>query len=260
MIHKEMHAIEWLEFEKLNLFNRLRHGVFLRNGGISSAPFSSFNLGDRVGDLAENIEQHVHDVTTILNIPLLTWVKQSHGNQIVCVENAKHARALKVLEADAMITSCVSIGLVIHHADCQAAIIYDPIQHIIANVHCGWRGNVQNIYADVIRKMQQEYACLPRNLIVGISPSLGPAHAEFVNYRTELPRDFWIYQVGSCHFDLWEISKAQLITSGILPQNIEIAKRCTYANPQHYFSYRRDKITGRHGTVVGLIAANDRLI
>ena len=51
-------------------------------------------------------------------------------------------------------------GLVIQHADCQAAIFFDPVRKAIANVHCGWRGSVCNIYAKTVEKIT-----LPRDII-----------------------------------------------------------------------------------------------
>jgi copper oxidase (laccase) domain-containing protein len=54
------------------------------------------------------------------------------------------------------------------------------------------------------------------------------------------------------YFDFWAISRAQLCGAGVLPENITVAEVCTYCN-QDYFSYRRNKETGRFGSVIGLI-------
>jgi YfiH family protein len=140
----------------------------------------------------------------------------------------------------------------ISHADCQAAIFYDPIQKAIANVHSGWRGNIQNIYASTILKMQQMYGSKPQNLLVCISPSLGPQSAEFTNFQNELPEAFWKFRTPPHHFDFWQISQYQLEESGVLPSHIQIAEIDTLSNPQDYFSYRHSKICGRNATVCAL--------
>ena len=140
----------------------------------------------------------------------------------------------------------------IKHADCQAAIFYDPVHHAVSCVHAGWRGNVQNIYAHAIAFMAGKFHSQPADILVCISPSLGPHFSEFKNYKTEFPESFWPFQIRPNYFNLWEISRTQLQECGILPHHIEIASICTYANEQDFFSYRRDKVTGRNATVVAL--------
>ena len=171
---------------------------------------------------------------------------QCHGKDIVEVSHC----TLQPLKGDALTTSDRGIALMIAHGDCQVAIIYDPIHHAVTNVHSGWRGSVQNIYAEAILHMKTAYGSKPEDLLVGISPSLGPTAAQFIHYRTELPESFWEYQIKPDYFDFWAISKAQLTQAGVLPHHIEIAGICTYSNPQDYFSYRFNRTTGRNGTVV----------
>ena len=141
----------------------------------------------------------------------------------------------------------------IKHADCQAAIFYDPVHKALANVHCGWRGNVKNIYRVAVQKMKFTFGTNPKDLLVGISPSLGPDHSEFIHYQTEWPEEFWRFQVRPNYLDLWAIARDQLEQCGLLPHHIEVAGICTFANPQDFFSHRRDKITGRHATVAMLL-------
>lgn len=138
------------------------------------------------------------------------------------------------------------------HADCQAALLYDPVQKAIGNVHCGWRGSILNIYEEVVMQMNALYGSQPRDILVCISPSLGPMAAEFIHFKKELPESFWKYQVKPTYFDFWEISKRQLLEVGILEKNIEIAGMCTYTNQKDFFSYRRNKLTGHHGTCIAL--------
>ncbi len=115
----------------------------------------------------------------------------------------------------------------IRHADCQATIFYDPEHNAIANVHCGWRGNVQNIYRATAFEMRKTFSSKPENILVGISPSLGPEKSEFINYRKEFPESFLPYEIKPTYFDLWAISRMQLEASGILPHHIEVASICT---------------------------------
>ncbi|MFI5344380.1 MAG: polyphenol oxidase family protein, partial [Chlamydiales bacterium] len=156
-------------------------------------------------------------------------------------------------DCDGLICKTAGISLMMTHADCQIALIYDPIQHIVSNIHCGWRGSVLNIYAEGINMLKTRFGSNPADLLVCISPSLGPDEAEFINYRHELPEEFWPFQVRPTYFDFWSISEYQLQAAGILPHHIEMARLSTYSNSHDFFSYRRDKITGRHATCITLL-------
>ena len=254
MKRKKKGKIEWLEFGLFSEIPELVHGVFLRHGGVSEGPFASLNTGSRTGDDdPENISANRELIRQVLQLPALISGKQEHDVNIVTVPSID---PLLDSSCDGLMTQKENLGLMIKHADCQAAIFYDPINKAIANAHAGWRGNVKNIYAKIIETMQRQFGSRPQDLLVGISPSLGPQCSEFKNYRSELPEHFWDYQIKPTYFDLWAISRMQLEQKGVLPHHIEIASICTYSNPNDFFSYRRDKIHGNHATVVGLIKAS----
>ena len=102
---------------------------------------------------------------------------------------------------------------------------------------------------------QLPLAPLPHEGGEGISPashSLGPDHAEYKNYKQEIPQDLWSFQTKPNYFDFWEISKKQLNGCGISEKNIEISCLCTVCNKNDYFSYRADKKTGRNVTIAAL--------
>lgn len=249
MLRKMTDEIHWLEFEQLQEFSQLTHAIFLRHGGHSLSPYHSLNLGSFVNDDPNHVALNLKKIKNIFNLPKFICPKQCHGKKIIEIDPIHDGMTI---ECDALATKHLGIGLMITHADCQAAIFYDPINHAIANVHAGWRGSVQNIYAETIQFMQSKYGSQPKELLVCISPSLGPNDAEFINYRTELPEMFWEFQIKPNYFNFWEISKYQLQACGILPSHIEIAAISTYANPHDFFSYRYNQNTGRHGCMIAL--------
>ena len=249
MINKEENEIQWLEFELLADQPRLKHGVFLRHGGVSQGKYASLNLSSSVGDDPAAVKENQRRATVILNSSPLVYTKQVHGSHVIEVTESQ----MQLEPADGMITKKRDLPLTIHHADCQAAIFYDPVEHVLAVVHSGWRGSVQNIYKQTIDSMKNKYGSKAENLLVGISPSLGPNHAEFINYKQEFPEKFWEFQVKPLYFDFWAISEMQLKAEGVLTDHIQIAGICTFANQQDCYSYRRDKIKGGHGTVAVLL-------
>lgn len=245
MIWKEKNGVEWLEYEILQ-DTKLKHAVFLKKGGVSVGCYESLNVGDAVGDLESAVAANKNKIKECMGVEGLVFANQVHGNAVTIVSGPLTPHVV-----DGLATNRKNIGLAIRHADCQATIFYDPIHHVVANVHAGWRGNVDNIYQKAVDLMKKEFHTKPADLLVCISPSLGPNHAEFIHYQKEFPESFWSYEHRTNHFDLWEIAKDQLLSLGILPNHIEIARMCTFANNQ-FFSYRRDRITGRHATVVSL--------
>jgi len=139
----------------------------------------------------------------------------------------------------------------VQQADCQAVMLFDPVRKVVANAHSGWRGSVANIIAKTIDLMKRDFNTLPADLYAVISPSLGPCCAEFINYRRELPGHFHAYQVRPNYFDFWAISTDQLKESGVPAENIANSRICTVCDDR-FFSYRRNRMTGRFASVIGL--------
>jgi YfiH family protein len=251
MIRQEINGIHFLEFELFEQFPKLECKIILRHGGFSSGNFGSLNLSYLNNDDSENVFKNEQRLLSFLGLKNICRGILSHGKTIISADVSNKIE--NHASYDGIVTNKLNLGLLITHADCQSACFYDSVNHAVANVHCGWRGNIQNIYAETIEFMKALYGTKPENLFVGISPSLGPHYAQFVNYEIELPKSFWDFQINPQYFDFWEISKWQLKLKGILPEHIQVASICTYSNPLDFFSYRRDNITGRNATVCSLL-------
>lgn len=249
MVEFAKENVEWLEFDLLEEYPHILHGVFLRHGGTSRENFGTLNVGEGTSDHPDCVKVNREQVRKALGVQQIIYPHQTHGTNVQRI-TAKNMD--KIPQADALFTTEKGIGLGVTHADCQAAIFYDPVHEAVGVVHAGWRGSAQNIYGRMVDTMRRDIGTQPQNLMVCISPSLGPDHAEFKNYKQELPQDFWTFQVKPLHFDFWAISRKQLVAAGVPDKNIEVTSVCTYCNPKDYFSYRREKETGRHATVVAL--------
>ena len=245
MLRKKRGSLEWLEFDLFQEFPDIKHAVFLRHGGVSEGPYSSLNVGGGTEDDADKIKLNRSKIKKHLGCEKLISGKQVHGTQIKLAPLDPEDE-----ECDGLITQKKETGLMIKHADCQAVIFYDPIEKAVGCIHAGWRGNVQNIYREAIAKMNHLFGCKPQNLFVGISPSLGPCCSQFIHFAKEIPQKFWFFQVKPLYFDLWEMARTQLLEAGILPHHLEVAPICTCCNPADFYSYRRDKPTGRNATVI----------
>jgi len=151
-----------------------------------------------------------------------------------------------------VITDLSGVGILIKQADCQSVILYDPERGVVANVHCGWRGNVQNILGEVVARLVGDFSCIPSRILAAIGPSLGPCCGEFVDHKKIFPRAFEQFMVREHFFDMWAVSCWQLLDAGLLEENIELASICTRCRTDLFFSYRGEGVTGRFCTVAML--------
>ena len=177
MLRKKTESLEYLQFELLEEFDEVKHAIFLKR--------------------KENAPLDKEQIKQTLNCRALISGKQTHGINTVSLPCSEEAL---LQNCDGLMTKEKQLGLTILHADCQAAFFYDPLKHVIAASHTGWRGNVQNMYREMVVQLGARYRCLPQDLLVCISPSLGPCCAEFVHYEKEFPSSFFSFQEKENHY------------------------------------------------------------
>jgi YfiH family protein len=249
----DINGVRLYRFPGLGAFPGLIHGVFTRQGGVSSGPYRSLNMSYAVGDLQARVEENRRRVRETLGLREIVNATQVHGVDEVVVSLGQATPPGEVPEADILMTAQPGIGLVIKQADCQAVMFYDPEHRVVANVHCGWRGHIAGILATTVSRLTLHFGSLPAALHAAIGPGLGPCCAEFKNYRREFPPEVWQYQVRPDYFDLWQLSLDQLAAAGLKPENIEVARLCTRCREEDFFSYRRGRVTGRQAAVIALV-------
>jgi len=278
VIHQK-NGVSFFEFPKLSGASGTLHGVFTRKDGKSTGPYRSLNVGFGVGDDDRTVAENRHIISRCINETDLVYLDQVHGRRVAVFKKEHGSYRVaetfdglesKILEisglptdvpginterrfqADAMVTNIPKKFLVIQVADCQSVMIYDPVRQVVANVHAGWRGSINNIIGSTLAVMVRSFGCRPRDFIAGIGPSLGPCCAEFVNYEREIPEAFWKYKNNTHHFDFWSVSRDQLCEAGVLPENVELSRMCTKCDTDRFFSYRGEGVTGRFATLIGL--------
>jgi len=237
----------------LSRYPQLVHGIFTRQGGTSSPPYDFLNTSYDVGDLPRNVTSNLAIIKNALNANHLIFMNQSHGDGVFVFRPERIDRKVETLPVDAVITDTLNIAILVKQADCQGVIIFDPEKRVVANVHCGWRGNTKNILGKVVAQMKRDFGCKGHDLLATIGPSLGPCCAEFVGHKKIFPNSFEEYMVRENYFNLWAISEWQLVNAGLRQENIETASICTRCRTDLFYSYRGEGKTGRFGTVVMLI-------
>jgi hypothetical protein len=248
LIRTEIAGVLFLQFPNLISFPGLRHGVFTRNGGFSREPFKSLNLSLSVGDEEEAIMHNRSVVSKCMDDGDLVFARQVHDKDVVVVSETNSS----TLVGDAMVCGVENKMLAVKIADCQSVLMFDPVRKVAANVHSGWRGSIKNIIGRTVDVMRMNFGSDPSDIFSGISPSLGPCCAEFINFKSEIPEEFWKYRINDDHFDFWRISIDQLCVAGVKRDNIFSSGICTKCNTDLFFSYRGEKRTGRFASVIGM--------
>jgi YfiH family protein len=276
---KHRNGVSYLEFQNFARFSGIRHGVFTRNNGKSSGPFQSLNVSYDIGDDDHNVRENRNIISRCMDEKDLIFTEQVHGLRVLAfIEGSKASNVSDVdvssdrgyleipeeiigdfdsgyerkLIGDALVTNIPKKFLVVQVADCQSILMHDPVKQVVANVHSGWRGSIKNIIGHTIKTMEINFGCIPSDIIAGIGPSLGPCCAEFVNYEKEIPKFYWKYKDDRDHFDFWSVSCDQLCEAGVLNENVDISRLCTKCDPDRFFSFRGEGITGRFATIIGL--------
>ena len=229
------------------------HGFFTRQGGVSHGAYDSLNVSLAVGDGQEQVAENLGRMRQALGLVRLAGAAQVHGGRAAVITSPDQARLSDHPAVDILVTTVPGLGLLIKQADCQAVMFYDPVNRVVANVHAGWRGQVRNLLGETVRLLQSRFGTRPGDLYAAVGPSLGPCCAEFTNFRREFPPALWTYQVRPTYFDLWGLSRDQLIAAGVQPSRLDLAGLCTRCGADDFYSYRRDKITGRQGAIIALI-------
>jgi len=182
----------------------------------------------------------------------MAFMNQVHGKEILVLRQQDFDGLREPVNADAMITDIPQLALMVKQADCQSVLLFDPAKGVVANVHCGWRGNVINILRSVVERMTSDFSCQATDLAAAIGPSLGPCCSEFLDYEEIFPEAFRRFMIRKAYFDLWKISRYQLLEVGLKNEHIEVAGICTRCKSELFYSYRGEGETGRFATVAML--------
>jgi len=248
----DVNGLKFYRFSGLSTFPEVIHGVFTRRGGVSVAPYDSLNVSLSVGDQPSQVKENLRRLQKTLELEGLVSATQVHGSNEAVIKGGYAVPPGEIPEVDILITAQPGLGLVIKQADCQAVMFYDPEHRVVAQAHCGWRGQVGGVLGATVSRLRFHFQSRPQALQAAIGPGLGPCCAEFRHYQKEFPPELWKYQVRPGYFDLWQLSFDQLTAAGLRPDHIEIAGLCTRCRPQEFFSYRRDRVTGRQPAVIAL--------
>jgi YfiH family protein len=231
-------------------------GFTTRDGGLSRAPYDSFNLAAHVGDAAEAVDANRRQLAAALPAALpVQWLQQVHGTDVV-----RAADPLQVPEADAAWTTAPGIACAVLVADCLPVLLCRRDGSAVAAVHAGWRG----LAAGVLEKTATAMGNDSGELLAWLGPCIGRCHFRvgrevadaLAAGLSDLPdssvADCFAAadEPGFCRADLQALATLRLRRLGITRVSAETA--CTYCDEARFFSYRRDGDTGRMAALIAL--------
>ncbi len=179
---------------------------------------------------------------------------QTHGDELIFDPEPIQIDHKPMHEADGQATQQKGLALIIKTADCQPILIcHKQGTHIMA-LHVGWRGNRNDFILSAVQRFCDQYKLLPIDLMAVRGPSLGPSMAEFVNFDAEWGESYtpWFCK-EDLTMDLWSLSQYQLQKAGLLVRNIFGLDMCTASMNELFFSYRREKLSGRQASAIWII-------
>ena len=237
----------------------VRAAFTLRAGGVSRAAYDSFNLGAHVGDAPLAVAQNRRVLRQQLSLPREpVWLEQVHGIDIVDADRSEPQLQPQPQppRGDGAITRQRGPVLAVLVADCLPVLFAACDGSAVAVAHAGWRGLAAGVLEAAVAAMA---GCGPLQAWLG--PAIGPAHFEvgeevraaFVARDREDAAAFVANARGRWQCTLQALARARLRALGI--DSLHGEPSCTYADPQRFYSYRRDGITGRMAALIWLQAA-----
>ncbi|EIJ48105.1 hypothetical protein GWL_23470 [Herbaspirillum sp. GW103] len=228
----------------------------LRAGGFSPAPYGDgqggygLNLGTHVEDDAQRVARNRALLRRLLPAEP-AWLTQVHGVTVL------DAAALPDQPtADACISSTPGAVCVMMTADCLPVLFCDRAGSVVGAAHAGWRGLAAGVLEQTVAAMRTRGA---QDILAWLGPAIGPEHFEVgaevrEAFMAELPEAHMAFRgypgrPGKYLADIYQLARQRLARVDV--QEVSGGGLCTVADSRFY-SYRRDKTTGRMGSLIWL--------
>jgi YfiH family protein len=221
----------------------IRHGFFTRTGGVSEGVYRGLNAGSGSGDRPDRVAENRRRIAQSLGTEPghIVTVHQVHSADAVVVDAPFSGERP---QADAMVTSRPGLALGVLTADCGPVLFADADARVIGAAHAGWKGALGGVLESTITAMQGLGARRER-IVAVLGPSISQANyevgPEFRERFVVAEPDADAYFVSSTNegkhmFDLQSYILARLERAGVAGSAIG---RCTYAEEDQFYSYRR---------------------
>ncbi|MBA3563837.1 MAG: peptidoglycan editing factor PgeF [Gammaproteobacteria bacterium] len=228
----------------------VRAVVTTRKGGVSEPPFASFNLAEHVGDARQAVHANRQRLRKLLNLEgQPCWLAQVHGAEVVMAGNYVEPPV-----ADASISRERGRVCAVLTADCLPVLLCNRTGNCVAAAHAGWRGLAAGVIEATLAAMETS----ADEVLAWLGPAIGPAayevgdevRARFIEADEHSAAAFQANERGRWQADLYALASIRLRAADV--SNITRFRHCTYAEPERFYSHRRDGRCGRMAALIWL--------
>jgi len=170
--------------------------------------------------------------------------------------------------ADACTATAPDLACTVMVADCLPILLCDTRGTTVAAAHAGWRGLagqggrgvVEAVCASFGSPAPENTAQVAPEIIAWLGPCIGPQAFEVgaevrAAFVADLPRAasaFVPLPSGKWLANLPLLARQRLLAAGVhgIYGNDGSPSWCTVTNPSRFFSYRRDRVTGRQAACI----------
>jgi len=252
-----------MEFNRWNTYGYVTAITPKRHYGQSKAPYDGLNFAYHVGDEKADVTANRLQLLKQLQLSpnRIVFAYQSHSDIIKKVTLKDGGTGFESYEsgiaADALYTYDTRLALGIFHADCVPVFLFDKVKKWVAIIHAGTPGSLNRITEKSVRHLIEREGSNPKDIRAYIGPALTfafhpIAEAERDAILAQNPDFFYALKRsdGINFLDVPLLNVGQLRHMGVPSANITASGIDTYSNPNEYFSYARDKKTGRHMSLI----------
>ena len=226
-----------------------------RNGGVSTGPFASLNLGNHVQDDALHVA-HNRQLLSQFVPSEPVWLNQVHGIDVIDAANADC-----VPNADASFTTRHNTVCVTMTADCLPILLCDTAGTVVASIHAGWRSLCDGVIEATVAKILSTPNLKAGHLMAWLGPAIGPSafevgsevRAQFM--AKDAQAEFAFQPKGNEKWlgNIYSIATQRLNNLGVSQiYGGQQEQFCTFTDSARFFSFRRDNVTGRMATLIWL--------
>ncbi|GGY20217.1 peptidoglycan editing factor PgeF [Paludibacterium paludis] len=225
--------------------------ITTRRGGVSEPPFDGANFGLHVGDDPEAVRRNRELLRRDLPAEP-AWLNQVHGTTVVDA-----ARAQDMPDADASVARAPGAVCVVMTADCLPVLLCDREGTVVGACHAGWRGLANGAIDATVREMGVPAG----SLMAWLGPAIGPDAFEvggevreaFIATDPACVDAFAPIGDGKFLADIYRLARLRLAKLGV--GDVSGGDFCTVIDRARFFSYRRDRRTGRMASLIWLDGA-----
>ncbi|MPV55287.1 hypothetical protein CFB46_13400 [Burkholderia sp. HI2761] len=256
---------------------RVRALITTRDGGVSEGPYGRWqdgaalpggmNLGLHTGDDPDHVAVNRARVLALAGQSSAAWLEQVHGARIVRADEviAAAPAATAPVQADASVTDQAGAVCVVMVADCLPVLLCDAQGRAVGAAHAGWRGLAAGIVEQTAARVAALAGGARDTLHAYLGPAIGPQAFEvgvdvrdaFLDTAPQSEHDETRHAFvaidgapGKFLADLYALARLRLARAGVV--HVSGGTACTVAERARFYSYRRDRVTGRMAAAIWL--------